>query len=212
MADNKELVAAKGQVTKATAAATAMVIDSNEALTQATDLLGKIKKVAKFVTEKKDGFTRPAYQAYKEIMSKAKDMFDPLIDDCAEAERLVKGKMIAFRNAENERVRKEQEAIAKKAEEGRLKPETAAKKMEAVQETAVANKVEAKAGGVVFKKVKKVIVIDKQAVINAVSQGVVVADAVDLNMRVITDLVVKQGIAIPGIKVDEVDEVSASTR
>ena len=90
--ETKELAVVRGQVTKAMDAANGLAIGTKEEMVAATDVLSRIKKVAKMARDRKEEITKPLNDALKS----ARDLFRPLEDGLAEAERIVKGKMVAW--------------------------------------------------------------------------------------------------------------------
>lgn len=105
-------------------------VESEADLTSASDLIKKVKQLGKYIEQEKDKFVAPA----KLIISEAKQKYDPYIKECDNAEVILKGKVRVFMD-EQDRVRREEEAkIAKKLEDGKIKPETAVKKFENLPE------------------------------------------------------------------------------
>lgn len=96
------------------------------------DVATKISSIKKFKTQVQDykkQFTAPA----REIISNANEMFDPIIGRCDELRSTLDQRAIAY-HTQKEKERKEAEAkLAAKVEAGRMKPETAVKKMEALE-------------------------------------------------------------------------------
>lgn len=148
--DTKEVAVVKTQATKALTAAQELEIVSPEQMTSATDLLSKMKTVAKMIKERKEAITKPLNEALKS----ARGLFEPIESNLAEAERVVKGKMLDYQrgvDAENE---KKRIALAKKVETGYMKPETAVAKMEKIEDAPTT--VQGSVGAVAFRTVKKV--------------------------------------------------------
>lgn len=148
--DTKEVSVVKQQSNKALDAAQSLTITSPEEMTVATDHLSKMKTVAKMIKDRKEAITKPLSEA----LNSARDLFKPIEANLAEAERLVKGKMVAYQtkveaDAEAERLR-----LAKRVEKGTMKPETAVRKMEEIQEAP--KSVQGKTGAMAFRNVKKV--------------------------------------------------------
>ena len=131
--DTKELSIVRGQVTKAVSAAQSLAIKNDSDLGEANDLRAKIKKVGLMITARKEGFTKPAYQAYKMIMEEAKSLFGPLEEQYQFAEKVVKGKMIEYHNLVEAKAKAEEAKLAARVEKGTMKFETAIKKVEEIQ-------------------------------------------------------------------------------
>lgn len=202
--DAKEITTEKQQVGKAVVAAKAVKIASAEDMTKATDVLGKVKKLAKIVEAKKKAITAPMNEALKEVRA----MFAPLEAELAEAERIIKGEMVTYSNKVEAAARAEEAKIAKKVEAGTMKFETGQKKMEAIAQPE--NKVQGKSAAVNFRITKVPMVFDKMALIRAVAEGGIVTDLLEVNATVLRDLVLKQGLQIPGVRVDERKDVAGT--
>jgi len=186
MDNNKELVAVKNEVSKVSTAAGSLVIKDAAGLTMATEVLANIKAVAKLIKEKKEGITKPLNEALKN----ARDLFRPFEEASEEAEGIVKSKMVTYSNEVEEKNRIEQEKIAKKLAEGTIKPETAEKKVAALQDV---GSVSSNTGAAEFRIVKKVVIENETLV--------------PLKYRVIDEVAVRKdalaGIQIAGVKVVE---------
>ena len=144
----------KAKITRVEKEALDLLIKSEEDLVRATDTLSKIKTVAKDIEGFKKGITDPINLALKNTRS----LFYPLEEGWANAEMVVKQKMIDYRQAA-ERKRVEEEAkLLKKIEEGKISVEKAAMKLETIP--LVEKKIEGKKGEINFKKVWKYEVLD----------------------------------------------------
>jgi len=97
-----------------------------------------------------------------EALRNARELFAPIEAQFASAEALVKGKLLDYKRKVDEEARQEEAAIAKKVEQGRLKIETAEKKMEQVERVETTTR--GKVGEVQIRKIKKVRII-KEALI-----------------------------------------------
>lgn len=190
----KGLTVVRQQTSRALSAATELSIEKKEDLEKATDLLSKIKQVGKIITDRKKLITDPINKALKE----ARALFAPLEDNYEEAERIVKSKMVSYQREEEERARKEQEKIAKKVDSGKLKFETAAKKIEAID--IPQNSVEGDKGGkIMFKEIKELVIIDEMEI----PREYLVVDMIKLRKEAFA------GKEIPGVKVEMKKIVSA---
>lgn len=156
--DSKELSVVRAQATKALTAATELVINNQESLVQATDVLSKIKTVGKMITERKEAITKPLNEALKS----ARDLFKPIESSHAEAERIIKSKIVIYQT-EQERIQNEEKAkLAARVEKGTMKAETAVKKMESMEE--VPKTVQGNVGTVSMRTVKKLCITDPSLV------------------------------------------------
>lgn len=189
---NKEIELVQDQTSRAITAAKGLIIDSDAKMSEATDMLKKIKVVGKLITEKKELITKPLNQALKE----ARDMFRPFEEECDQAEREVKNKMITYQN-EQERIRKiELQKIENRVEKGTMKVETAVKKIENVQE--VTKSVQGQVGAVSTRIIKKVRITDE----SLIPREYLIPDLKKIEQ------VAKAGVAIPGVEVYEEKSIS----
>lgn len=94
--------------------------------------VSNIKKLAKFIEQEKDKYVEPA----KEIIASAKAQYDPYIEACKQAEKELKRRADVFLTALDDKRKADEKAIADRVGEGRgkLKVETAAKKIENLAE------------------------------------------------------------------------------
>lgn len=100
------------EATRALSEASAYVIDSPDMYELAAGELMQVKKRAKAINELRLSLTRPIDEAKKRIM----DLFTPAIERYTQAERTIKDAMLVYDN-EQERIRKQKEAEARKARE-----------------------------------------------------------------------------------------------
>lgn len=153
--ESKEVSVVRAQATKALTAANELVIANQEDMVKATDILSKIKTVGKLVKERKELITKPL----QESLNSVRDLFKPIESTHADAERIIKGKMLDWQNAEDARQEKERLALANRVEKGTMKPETAVRKMEAM--APVQTSTQGKVGTASVRIIKKYRVIDE---------------------------------------------------
>lgn len=158
MEQSTEVAVAKQQATKALNAATEMVIATQEHYESATDLLSKIKTVGKIIKERKEEITRPLMEA----LNSARDLFKPIEQSHADAERIIKGKMITYQNEQEVLREAEKAKLAARVEKGTLKQETAVRKMAEIPQ--VPTNAQGKIGQVSTRIVKKLVITDANAV------------------------------------------------
>ena len=200
MPEDKEIAVVKRQVTLATTAAEELDVKDKESLDQAVNLLTKIKTVAKLVNDRKDSFTRPAYNAYKQIMEEAKKLWNPLLDDCAKAETIVKAKSLEYKKKVDAQAKIDEKKIADRVDAGKLKEETGVKKMQEIER--VEASVETSKGSASFRKVRVVKVIDE----SQIPRDYLVVDMVKVRKDALA------GVSIPGVEVVEEEQMAGSTR
>ena len=148
--DTKEVSVVKSQASKALSAATDLKIESPEEMVVATDHLSKMKSVAKMIKERKEAITKPLTEALKS----ARDLFQPMEANLAEAERIVKHKMVNYQLGEEKKAEQERLRLATRVEKGTMKPETAVARMENIQDAP--KSVQGKTGSMAFRTVRKV--------------------------------------------------------
>jgi coenzyme F420-reducing hydrogenase alpha subunit len=107
--ENQQIEVVKTQVAKAIETVRALPVTSLEEYTEAVEIGGKLKKVSKMVTERKEEITKPLNEALKS----ARALFKPMEDTLDEAESELKNKMLSFKDLE----RKQEEEARKKADE-----------------------------------------------------------------------------------------------
>lgn len=135
----KEVAVVKQQATKALAAAEALTIKTEKDAESATDILSKIKTVGKMIKERKEQITKPLSEA----LNSARDLFKPIEQNHAEAERIIKGKLLNWQEAERKRIEKDTAKVVDKMESGKMTTEKAVAKIEDIGEvkTSVTGKV-----------------------------------------------------------------------
>jgi hypothetical protein len=94
------------------------------------DKIKEVKMLGKFIKQKKDEYVAPA----KAIIETAKTDYDPYIKMCENAEITLKDRAVKYHDKIEKERKIEEDKIAKKAESGYIKTETAMTKMEALPE------------------------------------------------------------------------------
>jgi hypothetical protein len=191
--ENKEVAVVKQQATKALAAANELTIKAPEDMSRAADVLSKIKTVGKMVRDRKELITRPLMESLNSV----RDLFKPIESTHADAERIIKGKMLDYQNAEEVRQEKERLALANRVEKGTMKPETAVRKMEAMAPVATA--AQGKVGSVSTRIVKKYRVFN---------EGMLPREFLVPDMGKISEAL-KAGQVVPGAEIYEEKVISA---
>ena len=155
---DRELTVVKGQVGKVLGAANALTVESAEQYTEATELLGRIKKAVAFVKGETEKITRPLLDA----LNAERARWKPMLAEAEAAESAVKSKMLAWYSAEQEHARMEAAKLEAKVAAGKMSPEKALAKAESIvqPERAVAGT------GVVaeIRKVRKMYITDEKLV------------------------------------------------
>jgi ABC-type transporter Mla subunit MlaD len=88
--DNQELVPIKAKTTQALEVANQIVIDNADRMTEAVEIGNNINKIGKQIKNRKEEITKPLNEALKS----ARYLFKSVEEDLAQAEKVIKGKMI----------------------------------------------------------------------------------------------------------------------
>lgn len=106
----------KQQVTKANDVVSALKVTTPQEYENAVEIGGKLKKVIKMVTERKEEITKPMNEALKS----ARALFKPMEEMLDSAEMELKNKMLTFREEErkiaSQKEKERQEELAKAQE------------------------------------------------------------------------------------------------
>ena len=193
MVDTKELTPIKAQVSKLENQANAVSIESQEGYESAIDLVSKLKETGSEIKYKKESITKPLNEALRNV----RDMFRPIEDQFANAERIIKNKLLDYKRKKDEEARAEEARVAARVAKGTMKLETAEKKMDSIER--VENTTRGKVGQVQIKKIRKVRVTDE----NAIPRKYLVPDMVVIRQDALG------GVEIPGIEVYEEESIAA---
>lgn len=151
---NTNLTPIKRQVTTAVNRANDILIDSQESLASAADILKAVKDAGKVVKTEKEKITKPLNESLKA----ARDLFRPIEDDLATGERIIKSKMVDY-EAEIEAKRAAEAAkLEARVEKGTMRTDTAMRKMDDLE--TVDSTVKGAKGSVNFREVRKVKIVD----------------------------------------------------
>jgi len=185
----KELKEYKSQVSFVQKAADDLVVASKEDLDKGAELLNAVIKVEKVITERKNAITKPLMASLASI----RDLFKPLEAGPAEAKKTIKGKMLDYTIAEEERVEKEKSRVEARVEKGTMRTDTAIKKLEGIGDAPKTN----------LRKVTKVRIVDE----TLIPREYLVPD-----MQKIQDAVLKQKLSVPGVETYEEKSIVGSSR
>lgn len=129
--DNKELAVVEKKIKGMQEMVDSTVVTNDEELASISDKIKNVKMMGKFVKEKKDAFVAPA----KEIIDRAKEMFDGPIKQCANAEEVLKQKAQKYLTVKEDKRLKDAKKIEDDLAAGKIKKvETAVNKLEALPE------------------------------------------------------------------------------
>ena len=184
--DSKEVAVVRQQATKALTAANEIAINKVDDLTKATDVLSKIKSVGKMIKQRKEKITRPLMES----LSSVRDLFKPIEQSHAEAERIIKGKMLVFQENEERAQAEAKQKLVERVERGTMKAETAIDKIEDMQDVPTAAK--GKVGSISTRTIKKVRIVDELKLPR---------EYLSPNMPKINEDALKKSVEIPGVEV-----------
>lgn len=175
------------------------MVEQTEITDQATfaavsDKIQKIKQIAKFVREEMEKYTKPA----REIITTAQARYLPYEKECKDAEAALKAKAKAFFDAQEAERQRKEAIIARQLENGRIKEDTAIKKLDAIPATP--NSVRGEASLLIARKVRIVEIKDpfkvpdeywiidegrvkKAALAGAIIPGVIIREKTDFSSR-----------------------------
>jgi DNA repair exonuclease SbcCD ATPase subunit len=199
MAQQPNLTPVKRQVTTISNQAADLMIDSQESLSVATDILSKIKASAKDVKNRKEEITKPLNDALKS----ARSLFKPIEDDLATAERTIKDKMLDYSNEVEAAARKQAEKLEDRVERGTMRTDTAMRKMDEIE--TVGSQVQGAKGSVQFRTVRNIKVVDPTKIPLKYLMNEKVIAAISAAVR--TDVL--NGTKVEGVEIVEERQVAA---
>jgi hypothetical protein len=166
-----------------------MKITSQEDLDKANEFLTVVMKVEKALTERKAEITKPLMAG----LASARELFKPLEADHAEAKKTIKGKMLEYSIAEQERIDIEKLRVEKRVEKGTMRVDTAIKKLEDIGDKPTTS----------LRTVTKFRVVDE----NLLPREFLCPD-----MDKLKEAVLKQKLTVPGVELYEEKSIVGSTR
>lgn len=158
MIETKELAPLKAQVSKLENKANEITITTAEENASATELKAKLNETKKQIKDRKEEITKPLNAALKS----ARDLFAPIEESFEKAEKILAGKLIAYKQKVEAETRAAEAKIAARVEKGTMKLETAEKKIE--QLPTVQKTTQTDHGRVQFRKIKKVRITNQDLV------------------------------------------------
>jgi hypothetical protein len=211
--------------------ATALVVQDQEESTHAQGILQEIKRRAKVIAERMERPVRAAYEAWKAV----KELENGLLKPLAEAESIIKRKVIAFENVQSiKREEEQRRAQAKADEEARKEREKLEAQAKKAEEKGKSEKAEAlraqaevvhaapvftppapaKVQGTAFKKVWRAEVTDLKALCGAVADGKAPLNLVSINPSAMNALArgVKNTMPVAGLRFFEDTDMAVRAR
>ena len=194
--ETKELTVLKGQVSKLENQANAVTIGTQEEYALAVDIVAKLKAFDSELTQKKESITKPLNEALRN----ARAIFAPIEAQFEKAEAIIKGKLLDYKRKKDAEVAAKEAKIAEKVGDGRMKIETAEKKIEAIERVETTTR--GKVGEVQIRKVKKFRIVDAVAL----PRQYLIPDLVLIRRDAVNN-----NIRIPGVEVYEEETVAAGS-
>ena len=155
---NTSIEVVKEKTKNTLAVVSEIVVKNDEDLNRAAIVMTNVKKLQKFIIQEKEKVLKPL----REATSAARAIFAPPEEQVANAIVKLNRGMADCNDKKNAEIARKEEIIAKAAEAGRIKPETAVRKMEELPQ--VQSNVKVETGSVVFTKTKKVRIIDESKI------------------------------------------------
>lgn len=185
----------RGQMTKIENTVGSLTIETQEDYAQAADVVAKLKELGSSIKDTKEAITKPLNESLKNIRT----LFKPIEDQFENAEMVVKSKILAYKKKVDEEAREKEAKIAEKVEQGKMKLETAEKKMDAIER--VEQTTRGKTGEVQIRKVRKVRITDE----TKLPRQYLIPDMVAIRKDALA------GVAIDGVEVYEEETVAAGS-
>lgn len=177
MTETTSLAPLKAQVSKLENKANEITITTAEENASATELKAKLNETKKQIKDRKEEITKPLNAALKS----ARDLFAPIEESFEKAERILAGKLIAYKQKVEADARLAEERIAARVEKGTLKLSTAERKIEEIEK--VEKTTLTPYGQVQFRKIPQMRILDE----NLIPDEFWVVDMVALRRAVVNE-------------------------
>ena len=155
--DTRELVPLKAQVTKFETQASAVTITNDEEYKGTVDLVSRLKETGSKIKNIKESITQPLNEA----LNNARALFKPIEMQFANAEAIVKTKLLDYKRRIDAEAREAEAKIAARVEKGTMRLDTAEKKLDSIERVDTTTR--GKIGEVQVRKVRKVRIVDAAA-------------------------------------------------
>ena len=185
----------KAQVTKLENQANQVVISNQDDYVKGVDLVSKLKETGNLIKEKKESITKPLNEALKN----ARSLFAPIEMQFDNAERIVKSKLLEYKQKKDTEARAEEARIAARVEKGTLKLETAERKIQEVERVDTTTR--GNRGEVQTRKIKKVRIVNEASI----PREYLIPDMVKIRKDALA------GIVINGTEVYEEESLAVGT-
>lgn len=134
----KEMESNQAQLTKASNYATSLKVVDMDTYNAAMEEGKKIKEALETVTSRREEITKPMNDALKSVRT----LFKPIETGLEDALKTIKSKMVAWHQEASRKEAEEKAKIAAKAEAGKIKEETAIRKIGEVEHVEKTNATE----------------------------------------------------------------------
>lgn len=191
--EDQEVALVRQEASEAAQQAERVIIKDDLGLTNATDILSRIKSIAKAAKARKEEITKPLNEA----LSSARSLFKPIETSCEQAEGVIKGKILAYQNEQERKIEAAKVKVAERVERGTMLPETAVAKIETIGEASTAH--QGNVGAIAQRVIKKYRVVDA---------SLLPREYLAPDMAKITEAL-KAGVEVPGAEVYEEKIISA---
>lgn len=188
----EEIIPYKEKVLKANDEIHQLIIVDQAGYELAVELGNRLNTTKKVLKDKLDSITAPSKQA----IENAKAVFEPEIKKVEGMIATIKNRSLEWLQTERARAEEEKAKIEKKAEEGKLRPETALRKLGEVKE--VENTTRTESGKMTMKKRKVYKIINPELL----PREYLIPDEQKVKNAL------KAGIEVPGAAIEEVEEMS----
>lgn len=185
MVNGNALAEVRTQVLGVQKAANDFIAESQADMERGADLLHLIKQVEDSIVERKQAITKPLMAS----LASARDLFRPLEDGHAEAKKTIKGKMLAYQIAEEERIAKDKARIEARVDKGTMRHDTAIKKLESMDE--VPKGATGSVGKASVRTIVKVRIVD---------ESLIPREYLIPNVAAITEAVLRKNLTIEGVE------------
>ncbi len=178
--DSKELGEARGQVQGVQLAAEEFEIKIQEDVQRGESMLRDIKTVEKGIVERKTEITQPLMRS----LASVRDLFRPFEDALDSSKKTIKAKILAYTIAEEAKQLAAAEKIESRVEKGLMRADTAAGKLQALDEKKVKSNV---------RTVKKLLITD---------ESLIPREFLEVNRTKVTEALMA-GVTVPGATLKE---------
>lgn len=186
----------KQQSGRAVTEANNLEVKTQEDYEKATAVLGKIKTAQKLIKANRDTVLKPILEAEKAERARWK----PIEQEIEQAEVIVKQKMLGYVNRIEQEAREKERKVQIQIKTGKIRPETALKKLENVQQAP--KTVSADTGSAQVKKVRTVKIIQ--------------SDLIPDQYWTLNEVLIRKdalaGVQIPGVEVVEENSIAGMSR